>query len=1051
MNLSQPSQPLPHVREIELAAKRLGVILRDVIEPSATGPASGLSVEAWSWTDVKSEPPSFSDAMQRAVWRAVEAGWRWGPKWSTCWFRVRGEAPAWWPAGTPLTLRFSSGTEALVWSVSHNGRELASDGAPIQGLDVNRDRVPTGVPARAGDHVEAVIEAACNHPFGVLGFEWDDTEVHRRWSSETPGVLERAELVVERPEESRLARVFAFLLGLLRELPADSSRAAGVCAALEAAAGHALRGEAAQALQRLEPVLRVAPAGSTSLCHAVGHAHLDTAWLWPLRETRRKLLRTFSNQLGILSRRPAYVFMASQAQHYAWVERQSPPMFEQIRRRVAEGRWEPQGAMWVEPDLNCISGESIVRQISHGVRYWESRFGVRGRQRIVYLPDTFGFGATLPQIMAQCGLDCFVTNKLSWNDRTVFPHTTFWWEGLDGTRVLAHQTPGHDYNATNTPKELRRGETNHKTRAVAAAGDGAGPRWLQPFGFGDGGGGPTDWSVEFAEMSGGCDGLPRVRLSSAASFVEALHADVRDAQSAGVATPVWSGELYLELHRGTLTTQAWLKAANRRAEDGLRTAEWLAVLAGRRGPDATLHAAWELVLLNQFHDILPGSSIGWVYDDARAQHAEVVRTIGAAISRDAAAVAGATGGALAVFNPAAVDFSGVVSTPAGPVLVERVPALGFKVIPSPEQPPPAPSLPILVNRLGPRTAATNARVSVVLDDDAADGSFEVASLRDGVWARATLHRYDDRPMMWDAWDIDPSYRSLPRPAPKARGPWREVERSPLRVAFERELTLSDRSAATVRVSLAAGSPRADVTLRVRWHEEHQLLRLGVETALGPAAVCTHGTAFGHLTRPTRGPTAFDAARFEFPVQRWIDVSEPGRGVALLAPDKFGYSVQGDGLSTSMGVSLLRSPTHPDPEADRGEHEISLAIFPHDGDWRGADVVGEAERLACPPFVTPTDNEERERFAVRVRSEGAARALVTAVKPAEDDADEVVVRFHEAHGAAGMVRVEWGVPVSGVRAVSPLERPVAKELHHSAGVTRVALRAFEIVTLAARRA
>ena len=353
------------------------------------------------------------------------------------------------------------------------------------------------------------------------------------------------------------------------------------------------------------------PSLSPHTVTAVGHAHIDTAWLWPVRETKRKCARTFANQLRLLEQYPEHRFACSQAVQYQWIKDGYPDLYDEIRARVADGRWEPVGGMWVEPDTNVPSGESLVRQLVHGKRFFADEFGIETHE--LWIPDVFGYSAALPQIAAQAGITALVTQKMSWNDTNVFPHSTFWWEGHDGSRVLAHFPPANTYNGDFSVGELVHSQPNYKDH-------GRSDRSLYPFGYGDGGGGPTAEMLERARRLAGLDGLPQVEVGSVGDFLDR----VRD-EATGLAT--WVGELYLETHRGTLTTHADVKRANRRGEEALRAAEMWSVAAGldRREP---LDRAWKLLLLQQFHDILPGSSIQWVYEDARRDHAEVLEIAG---------------------------------------------------------------------------------------------------------------------------------------------------------------------------------------------------------------------------------------------------------------------------------------------------------------------------------------------------------------------------------------------------------------------------------------
>lgn len=1065
--------------EFELTISRYQTFLRDVLDPAICPEAAPLEVGVHQIPPGDPMPPQTAAALPFAP---VAPGWRWGPKWSTAWFRVRGTVPE-SMKGRPVVLRFSSGTEAQIW------REHSGVWVPEQGLDVNRDRLSLHDPARGGESIDILIEAACNHPFGVLGFEWDHPETHARWASETPGILERAELAVFYPAAWKLRHSYAFALGLLKELPKDSSRAQDLYGALRRATNaaavtfertavpdaaplaHLDRQGIAEAQAILDDALARPASGSATRCTAIGHAHIDTAWLWPIRETKRKLLRTFSTQLRLMEADPDYVFLCSQAQQYEWVRERSPQLFEQIKARVAEGRWEPGGAMWIEPDANCPSGESLIRQILHGARYWESHFGDRARQTFLYLPDTFGFPASLPQIMAQCGLHTFITNKMVWSRFNVFPHTTFVWRGIDGTEVIAHNTPGHDYNAVNTPKQLLHGETNHRNRDRTPPGE-PGATWLQPFGYGDGGGGPTDWSLLFAHLANNCDGLPRVKLGRADEFCAGLLRHAAQAEGTPEEIPTWWGELYLEIHRGTLTTQAWIKEANRRAEEDLRFAELL-TFAGPTRPDtkaaadtmAKLDKAWKTLLLNQFHDILPGSSIGAVYEDSRRDFARIAKTTDALIERGTTAwlanlsTAG-TKRPMGVFNPCSSPRSAVIELDDAHAFARSVPALGVAVIDrdTPHGCVPARAIDELESR--GVLALSNGILRVGID-----ALGRVSSLRregggpelcacDGEGGHIPMNQlmlYEDVPHMWDAWDIDPSYVEKARPVESEPDSIEIVSDGPLRAAVRIARPLGAASTIEQTYILDAANPRLDIHTKVIWRESHSLLRALFPTAvLSPLA--TYEIQFGHTQRPTHRNTSWDAAMFEVCAHRWMDLSERGTGLALLNDSKYGHSCR----ENVMGLSLLRAPHHPDPTADRSEHEFTYSLMPHEGDWRTAGVDSEAEALNTPLLAYALNPGEdgslgRAWSPVEVTCEGSAHVKIAAFKKAESD-DRLILRFWEHHGGRGQLKIKWNLPISEVSAVDPLERRTELEgFSHTGSETTLTLRPFQLLSIAARLA
>ena len=1141
-----PNFPAHVAKEYELASKRFAVFLREVIDPALFSARCELTTEIAQWQDPKAVPPTPA-AARAAAFRAIAPGTRWGPRWSTAWFRVRGAVPSSFaPADHAVpVLRFSCGTEAQLWLP-----DAAGHWTPFQAFDANRDAAylsgpnfPAALLPRAGLPAEFFIEAACNHPFGVSVFEWDGIDTWHRWNSEDPGRFERAELALLDPRVRDLRWAYAFALDLLKELPPDSPRGAQLLAALRAAtrridsAAPALHAAAVAA--ELRAALAATPGGTATLCHTVGHAHIDTAWLWPLRETRRKCLRTFSSVLRLMERFPDFRFLCSQAQQYAYAEADAPALFQQIAARVREGRWEPNGGMWIESDCNLISGESLIRQVLHGTRYFAAKFGAAAPQSFLYLPDTFGFPASLPQIMAVTGLRTFITNKLHWNQVNVFPHTTFIWRGIDGTEVLAHNTPGGDYNATNTPRELRKGEAQHANKdvilpasttppAAASCPDvpGSAARWLQPFGFGDGGGGPADWNIAYAQFAAQAEGLPRVTLGRADAFCTALHHDRAALRAAGTDFPAHFGELYLEYHRGTYTTHARVKRENCRAEASLRAAELL-LSAGPHAaadpaspgsdPRPVLDAAWKTTLLNQFHDIIPGSSIGWVYEDAAADYTRIQRDTTALIHRGlhncASHLPRAAGAAsqTLLLNPASTPRRVVIEAPdsnSHSLAFADIPALGLTSHAAPTLP--ADVAPVTLSPLPPaadgltRFALSNGLLTAIINSRGHVESLVHAATGFDAAAAAPLNQlalFEDRPIMYDAWEIEPDYQSKPRFLTAPAASCTISVQSPLRAELILVHRLSSVSTLTQRIRLDAASPRLDFLTHVDWHEARTLLRVLHPTPI-TAAHTTCGIPFGYLARPTHSNTPWDDALFEVPCHGFIDAATPGRGLALLSDYKFGFSGR---LNTriaalptfaapatppssasvftvhsavTLGLSLLRSPQTPDPTADLGDdHHFTYSLMPHAGEFIAAGVLAEAEALAFPviasaaapastrvPAAThpsPAQPTSATWTPLAISTTGAAGVTIAALKPAEDGPD-LILRLVERHGGAGRVTLQWHIPAHTVTLTdaleqplppdSPLPRPALTHIPAAAGATTTLdIQPFQIITLRVARA
>lgn len=1016
-------------------------LLAEVIEPAVHGPGHPLAVEAHH---VGGEPISYEEACRRPF-EPFAVGDPWGPAWDTTWFRLSGQVPPAW-RGEEVVLRLEhthSGDSAYREDIAHGGESLVwQDGVPRWGMSPPHRAVVILNPGAGGEAIDLLVEAAANPalPERMSGIDWP---LLRADPGGAPCFrLGRAELAVRRQEVYALAADVRIVLGLAaRSLDAEVSAAAhrslaAACAALDPSD---VAGTAPLAREHLKSLLTRPAAASAPRVSAVGHAHIDTAWLWPLRETVRKCARTFATAVTLMEDYPEYHFVCSAAQHLAWMEERYPALFARIAERVGTGQFGPVGGMWVEADCNVPSGESLVRQIVHGKRFFQSRFGVDCRE--LWLPDAFGYTAALPQIMAAAGVAWFVSQKLSWNDTNTFPHHTFWWEGVDGTRVRAHFPTADTYNGEMSPREVIR-----SARAE---------RSLYPFGYGDGGGGPTREMLEAARRLVDIAGAPRVTLEPAGSFFAAV-------EDEGAPLPTWRGDLYLEKHRGTFTSQAAIKAGNRRAEAALQAAElWSAVRnaisgdtpdpGGSAWPAEELDAAWKTLLTNQFHDILPGSGIRWVAEQAAAELDDVRRQAdalaGAALDALAAAV-DTTGLAepVVVFNPTPFSRHEVVEH-AGRTFLADVPPLGYLAVDLPEHS-------LLRNR---RIAKISQQESSAgpgwLRNEHLELRFDTAgrllSIFDRDQGREVLaagragnefHLHEDRPADWDAWDVDREYlynfRVLDEPAG-----CEVVEAGGLRAAlrFRRRFGASTLDQTVI---LAAGSRRVDFVTEVDWQEDHKFLKVAFPVAVR-ADEASFEIQFGHLRRPTHEDTDFERARFEVCAQRWADLSEAGYGVALLNDAKYGYDVRGSVLR----LSLLRAPTAPDPLCDRGRHRFTYALLPHAGDLGAVVAAGYA--LNAPLALRPVAGDRPGPLPAR-------RSFVTVDDPAfvvetlkrADDGDGFVLRGYEALGAHRTVRLSPALPFTRVTRTDLLEHdPPAGEVQVDAGgVVSLSLRPFELVTL-----
>jgi alpha-mannosidase len=988
---------------------------------AATAPLNAVFTQA-------TDPIPFAE-LETRTWRPIAVGARWGGNWESAWFKFTGKAPDDWTGGEVWGL-IDTGSEACVFDRSGN---------PVCGLTSGDDLSRKALVPLEVSHdrrVEILVEAAANHLFGHM----------------PDCFLNEARLVLLRRDRWSFFHDFYFLNGLQLALPENHPRRAQIRYALNQAVnryGAGSEPEVAAARTALAGQLERRANASAQKVSAVGHAHIDVAWLWPLRETVRKCGRTFSSALRYMEEYPDYRFGASQAQLYAFVKAHYPALFERIKAAVAAGRWEVQGGMWVEADCNIPSGESLVRQLVHGKRFFLREFGVEVDN--LWLPDVFGYSAALPQILRLAGIRYFTTQKLSWNQFNRFPHNTFRWEGIDGSSVFTHFPPSDTYTGDFEPQQLIHSAANFVEKDRA-------DRWLYLFGFGDGGGGPSRHQLELAARSKDCEELPRVTQEFARDFFTKAEAEISD-------LPVWQGELYFELHRGTLTSQARNKRLNRRSELLLREVEFLASAWPDRYPRPELDRIWKLVLLNQFHDIIPGSSIGWVYRDSTAQYRKILDFAQKAVEQVGARLAAQVdtrgpGRPVLVSNslswertgPVAIPIQGnesgvtdasgralVVQSCEGQALVQAtVPSMGHTVLFVSTGNVASENPLVLTEHL-----LENQHLRVEFDAGGAitriydkDVQREVVPTGDKA---NVLALYEDVPASWDAWDIDVFYEEKP-PTLSRLLTAQVKETGPVRASLVHERLVGEKSRLVQEIRLAAGSRRLEFVTRADWHEDRKMLRVSFPVSVR-AQQATFEIQYGHVQRPTVRNTSWDEARFEVVAHKWADLSDPGYGVSLLNDSKYGHKVH----RNIMDLNLLRSPKTPDPEADMGEHEFTYALFPHPGGFREAGVIQEAYALNVPLRAIAAEAHPGtlppviSRFRVT-----APNVIVEVVKLAEDD-DSLILRLYEAFGQPTRTKLISNPPPSRACLTDLLERDLA-ELPVIDGQIELSLHPFEIVTL-----
>jgi alpha-mannosidase len=838
----------------------------------------------------------------------------------------------------------------------------------------------------------------------------------------------------------------------------------------------------AEQLLRTETAAERSMGLSSGTMHMVGQSHIDIAWLWPVRETVRKVSRTFSTVCTLMDKYPEFRYSQSQPQLYAFAKEHYPQLYGRIKERIAQGRWELVGGMWVEPDLNIPGGESLVRQMLHGQGFYMEEFGKRST--IEWLPDTFGYCASLPQLLKQAGIDYFMTTKLGWNDTNPFPHTLFHWVGIDGTKIVAYQN--HGVNEHTHPKDV---QEHWQAYAQKEQHD----ELMLLYGHGDGGGGVTHEMLEYVARTDLAPGQPVSKFSTAEAFFSEI--GLRQPE-----LPAWHGDLYLELHRGTFTTHAFNKRSNRKAEVLYRQAEIWSVLAQKSGlpeaaqpepelkllpkPQEELAEGWKLLLLNQFHDIIPGTSIPEVYTTSREEYAEIFRLGQQVLDtslRTLASKVNTTGGghpyvvfnslgwertelirleggrslsALQAFDEAGLlDSEGWWSTDEDGdgytlvVRVRKVPAFGCRTIWLREAAEPAgtgaerQAGPVTVVDGFPEQWETDHYILKFNDDGEISRWFDKSAGRELLQPGQTgnqLQFYHDTPPLWDAWDLDPRYEQ--QPAGKAKLLDRQVATSgSVLTVLKFRWQLND-SLIEQEILLPRHSRRVDFRTRVSWREEHKLLKVAFPVDI-VAAKATYEIPFGALERPTHRNTSWEQAKFEVCGHRWADLSEGGYGVSLLNDCKYGYDIH-DGV---LRLSLLRSPRWPDRYADQGEHEFTYSLYPHDGDWRQADVVREAAELNEPMQVV-----SEEPHAGRYPSTYAwlnfqsSHVMLDTIKSAEDGSG-VIVRMYESAGSRGTAALDWKAADIRACRVSLLEDETGT-VEISGGMIPLSFRPYEVQTV-----
>jgi alpha-mannosidase len=1002
------------------------------------------------------QPPISPDLNDRE-WLQISWGSSWGHPNSDFVLRSRFQVPTEWPSSGPLALHLPIGETG---DFSHPEALVYIDGHAYAACDRHHQEIQ--LPAHWCDGTPHHLALhGWTGGTDMLYFDPASTEQDKR----PPLLIMRPCGIVQIHQPTRdliaLARV---ALGVADNLDEVEPTRANLYTALD---------EAFKVLDTLEPFgerfYESVPAAYEALqagiarsgapkevdITAAGHAHIDVAWLWTLGQTRRKAGRTFHTVLRLMEQFPEFHFSQSQPQLYDYVRQDYPELFEAIRLRISEGRWEPVGGMWVEADCNVSGGESLARQLLLGLDFFRRHFGQQGDTPVLWLPDVFGYAWNLPQLIKEAGLEFFFTIKIGWSQYNRLPYDSFWWQGLDGTRVLTHFSPtrsGSDsfvstYNASASPEQILNTWANFQQKDWGPPG--LTPPLLMAYGFGDGGGGPTPDMVENIRLMADFPGVPRVQCGTAAQFFHKLKATVGD------RLPTWNGELYLEYHRGTYTTQARNKRANRKSEFLLHDAEFLAALATTLDPSyayphPALRRAWELVCLNQFHDIIPGSSIGQVYVESLQQYAEIQDLAQRVIREGLAVIGEKTGFDLFVINPTSFARSDLVFWAGGELGAPALLRADGSAIPMQTIEegmlldvgtlPPYSVTPLHAVR--PSILDTqHAESSVIATPERLENDFlrvefspagDIIHILDKVRGREVLppgalanqfQAFEDRPRTPDAWEIDVYYDDRTWFAEPAES-IQVVETGPLRAALliRRRILNSN---FTQHISLAHNSRRLDFDTTIDWQERHVLLKVAFPVdVLSPQA--TYEIQWGNVQRPTHRNTSWDWARFETCGHKWVDLSEGDYGVSLLNDCKYGHDIQ----NNVMRLTLLRGPTVPDPVADLGKHRFTYSLLPHASSW-DEFTISQAYLLNDPSILWEAERGERSEEALSHPPSSSLpgpmplvavdrpNVVIETVKQAEDG-QGLIVRLYESQRRRAEFILATAFPLAGAWRTNLLE-------------------------------
>ncbi|KAL8672140.1 MAG: hypothetical protein Q9168_003384 [Polycauliona sp. 1 TL-2023] len=1029
--------------------------------------------------------PTFGEATSH-VFKDTHVGASFGPSWSTHWIKIQLKVPQHLREKERLEFLWDADNEGLIWT---------EEGEPLQGLTGgDKRRIQWILPDnfRDGKSHRFYIEMACNNIMGNGVGDIIQPPPPDRYFQ-----LKLADIVAVNLEARALFVDFWIIGDAAREFPEDSweeHQALQVCNEIMDTfiAGHGAQDSILQGREIAREYIgnvdssNVYDSGKEPHVYAIGHCHIDTTWLWPWAETKRKIARSWSNQCDLMDRYPEHRFTCSQAQQYKWLETLYPSLYDRVKSKVKQGTFQPIGGSWVEHDTNLPGGESLVRQFLYGQRYFESRFGERCKT--FWLPDTFGYSSQLPQLCRLAGMGRFFTQKLSWNNINTFPHTTFSWVALDGSQVLCHMAPDETYTAEAHFGDVNRSISQHKSMDQDDTG-------MLVFGYGDGGGGPTSEMLEKLRRCRGLSDktgrLPRVKMGDS---VDDYFARLEKKAENGTEFVTWYGELYLELHRGTYTSQSNNKRNNRQCEIMLHDIEYLATAATMNDekyqyPKKAIDNIWEDVLLCQFHDTLPGSSIEQVYRDSDELYAKVFKVgeklLEGAMSALELSATTSDEGELKVVNtlpwwreeiakiPGTEKYALVSGGPGmariktlSGVSMDFLPRDGKKSLPGDSR------FPASIEELKEGVfQLSNGQFRVNVENGAITSLVDQNEDRELIPQGQKANQlviFDDKPLYWQAWDVEVYHlrsRQELRPSKSYI-----AENGPHMVSLCTETRISEDSWIKTTISLASNSPKIpsyiEMSSEVEWRETMKFLKVEFPVDIRNTEA-SYETQFGINRRPTHYNTSWDMAKFEVCCHRWADLSEAGYGVSILNDSKYGFATSGN----LMRLSLLRSPKAPDAHADMGRHHIRYAILPHAGPL-DSRTVRTARNFNHPLKIFHGPPTPCKPFSAlnSIQLTGSPALILDTIKRGEDDEDvsrgelpnrkgrSIILRIYESLGgkARGIIRIARGsLPaLKKIEKVNLLEddgeemlieNDIYDWIFENEAICKIELRAFEVAT------